>query len=258
MSSKLQYSIDAGIAEIVMTYPQRHNAFDAESSAELVALLDKARSEGARVVLLGAEHGVKVWSAGHDISELPPGGVEPDEWVNSMAEMANAVAAFPLPLIAVVEGGVWGGACELTVCVDLIVAAENSTFAITPAKLGVAYSSEGIARFLGALPSHIVKQMFLTAEPIDAKRAYELGLVNYLAADGPTAWQQAREVAAKIAQRAPLTLQAVKTDAHAIITPTPAQIAAGASTRRAAWTSDDYKEGIAAFKSRRPPTFQGK
>lgn len=258
MSERLQYSIEGHVAEIVMTYPQRHNAFDAESSRELIELLHRAKAEGARVILIGAQKGVKVWSAGHDITELPPGGVEPEQWVNSMAEMTAAIAEFPLPLIAVVEGGVWGGACELTVCVDLVVATKNSTFAITPAKLGVAYSAEGIARFLGALPSHIVKQLFLTADPIDAKRAYDLGLVNYLTEDGDEAWNTARQTAERIAQRAPLTLQAMKADAHAIIHPSAEQVAQGAHHRRAAWTSEDYQEGIAAFQARRSPEFQGK
>ena len=87
----------------------------------------------------------------------------------------DEVAAFPLPVIAAVAGGVWGGACELVMAADVVVAVETSTFAITPAKLGVAYSSAGVSRFLAALPVHIVKEMFFTATPLSAQRAYDLG-----------------------------------------------------------------------------------
>ncbi len=248
------------VRAISMTNSRKHNSFNAAMSADLVRLLEVARHDGTRVVLLRAEPGVKVWSAGHDISDLPTGDEDPLNWTNTLAEMADAVAGFPLPLIAVVEGGVWGGACELVMSADLVVAHIDSTFAITPAKLGVAYSSGGVSRFMAALPSHIVKEMFFTAEPISANRAHELGVVNRLAADEPELSTQAWELAERIAQRAPLTLRSIKAEARAVSEPTYAAGTAEElkSLRDAAWTSEDYQEGVQAFRQRRPPEFRGR
>jgi methylmalonyl-CoA decarboxylase len=248
------------VRSITMTNAGKHNSFNAVMSADLIELLNAAVTEGIRVVLLRAEPGVKVWSAGHDISELPTGDDDPLEWTNTLAQMADAVAAFPLPLIAIVEGGVWGGACELTMCADLVVAHRDSTFAITPAKLGVAYSSGGVSRFLAALPSHIVKEMFFTAEPISATRAYQLGVVNRLAQDGDELTKIGWELGEKIASRAPLTLRSVKAEAGAIAEPTHTgeQAARLRQLRDAAWMSDDYQEGVEAFHQRRAPSFQGR
>jgi len=248
------------VRAITMANAGKHNSFNAVMSADLIGLLDTAVDDGIRVVLLRAEPGVKVWSAGHDISELPIGDDDPLEWTNTLAQMADAVAAFPLPLIAVVEGGVWGGACELTMSADLVVAHRDSTFAITPAKLGVAYSSGGVSRFLAALPSHIVKEMFFTAEPISATRAYDLGVVNRIAHDSDDLTTIGWELGEKIASRAPLTLRSVKAEAQAISEPTHTSEQASRlkELRDSAWVSEDYREGVSAFRDRRTPRFSGR
>jgi len=248
------------VRAITMVNSAKHNSFNALMSADLIELLNASIADGIRVVLFRAEPGVRVWSAGHDISELPTGDDDPLAWTNTLAQMADAVAAFPLPLIAMVEGGVWGGACELTMSADLVVAHRDSTFAITPAKLGVAYSSGGVSRFLAALPSHVVKEMFYTAEPISAPRAYELGAVNRLADDGEELTEIGWDLAEKIAARAPLTLRSIKAEAGVISEPihTSDQAAWLQEHRDAAWSSTDYQEGVAAFHQRRTPRFEGR
>lgn len=247
------------VTEVTMQNTAKHNSFNAAMSDELVAVLGAADSDGARAVILRAEPGVKVWSAGHDISELPTGDDDPLAWKNTLAAMMEEVAACPIPLIAAVEGGVWGGACELVMAADIVVALESTTFAITPAKLGVAYSSAGISRFLAALPVHIVKEMFFTANPITAQRAYDLGLVNHLVTTVVELDASAWQLAEQIAQRAPLTLRSAKAEMAAITLPThaPQEAQDLATLRSAAWASQDYQEGIAAFSERRAPNFTG-
>lgn len=237
----------------------KHNSFNAAMSDELVESLRIAESDGTRVVILRAEAGVKVWSAGHDISELPTGDDDPLQWKNTLAEMMEHVAAFPVPLIAAVEGGVWGGACELVMAADIVVALQTSTFAITPAKLGVAYSSAGISRFLAALPVHVVKEMFFTAAPLTASRAHELGVVNHLVPDVDALDVLSWQLANQIAERAPLTLRSAKAEIAAITLPahTAQQSKELQEMRDAAWASQDYQEGIAAFGERRAPRFNG-
>jgi len=67
-----------------------------------------------------------------------------------------------------IEGSVWGGACDLAMTCDQLVGANSATFAITPVKIGLPYNAAGLTHFLGVLPLHIVKAMLLTAEPISA------------------------------------------------------------------------------------------
>lgn len=248
------------VAEVVMANTAKHNSFSAAMCQEFVAALRHCVDSGARAIIVRAESGVKVWSAGHDISELPTGEQDPLAWDNTLAAMMDDVAAIPVPLIAAVEGGVWGGGCELAVACDLIVAMRSSTFAITPAKLGVAYRTSGVAHFLAALPVHIVNEMFFTAEPITCERAYQLGMVNRVVDSEPELTRVSRELAATISSRAPLTVRSTKAEIRAVagVQASTPQAEHRAQLFDAAWTSADYQEGVQAFKERRTPEFKGK
>ncbi|MEI8084297.1 MAG: enoyl-CoA hydratase-related protein, partial [Actinomycetes bacterium] len=164
---------DGQIVELTMRNTARANAISAQFAQELVAQLQRAVGAGARVLILRAEPGVRTWCAGHDIQELPSDPSDQISWTNSLETLVSGVRSVPIPIIAAVEGGVWGGGCELVMTADLVIACRNSTFAVTPTRLGVPYAATGLNRFLAALPIHVVNEMFLTANPIDAQRAYE-------------------------------------------------------------------------------------
>jgi len=86
---------------------------------------------------------------------------------------------YPGPVIAMVEGSVWGGATETVLACDLIVAAETATFAVTPAKLGLPYNVGGMLTFLNATSLRMAREMTFTAQPVDAARAERHGMINY-------------------------------------------------------------------------------
>ena len=87
-----------------------------------------------------------------------------------------------------VHGSVWGGACDLVLACDLVVADETASFAITPAKIGLPYNVVGMLNFMSHLPLAVVREMFFTADPIDARRAERIGLVNRLVP--PNNWRR--------------------------------------------------------------------
>ena len=238
--------------------PASRNRLTTPMLEEGRALLTKAVLDGVRVVILRAEPVKGVWSSGHDISEIP---LEAEEhvWANPLENFLEYYRRLPLATIAEVGGHVWGGACELVLSSDLIVAGEGVKMAITPAKLGVGSPPSGIARFLACLPAQGVARMFLTAEPITLSEAHRLGAVTELVAEGDDLGAAARVWADKIIGNAPLTIAATKaalaelSDAHL---PPDARHRVDETVARA-WTSRDLAEGVRAFTERRPPQFRG-
>ena len=131
---------DGDIGTIILDHPERRNALSRKLIDAIVETLQTFSHEGIRAVVLRARPSVKVWSAGHDVDELPEGGRDPLGWDDPLRNLVRAVEELPAPVIAMIEGGVWGGACEVAFACDLIIAAPTATFAVTPARLGVPYN----------------------------------------------------------------------------------------------------------------------
>ena len=252
-----QVADDGAIRVVTMTHPERRNALSHAMADELSSALEGAE---CRALILRAEPGSLTWSAGHDIDDLPTDGQDPLAWTSPVEHLVRAVRAAPFPVIAAVEGGAWGAACNLAFACDLIVATRAATFAITPARLGVPYHSDGVSQFLGAVPLNVAKEMFFTAQQIPADSPHLSGTVNILVEDSEALEAEARALAARIASLAPLSIRAIKaeinalTDARLLDSGTFERLTA---LRRAAWTSRDYAEGLAAFRERRTPEFLG-
>src|SRR5438876_861230 len=124
--------------------------------------------------------GLFIWDGRAAIGELPEGGRDPLGWDDPLRYFVRAIEECPAPVVAMIEGGVWGGACEVAFACDLIIAAPSATFAVTPARLGVPYNVTGMLTFLNACSLRIVKEMAFTAKPISAERAEGLGIINHM------------------------------------------------------------------------------
>src|SRR6185312_15357441 len=120
------------IGTITLNQPAKRNALSRALVEEFLAALTDFQKAGARAVIIRAAPDSKVWSAGHDISELPR-GQDPLLYSDPLERLLRAIKTFPAPVIAMVSGSVWGGGTDLALSCDLIIGDESSSFAITPA-----------------------------------------------------------------------------------------------------------------------------
>jgi methylmalonyl-CoA decarboxylase len=247
------------IGTVTLDYERRRNALSHALVEEIIAALRSFREAKVRVVILRAKPGAKVFSAGHDIGELPQRGRDPLGWNDPLRQLVREIENFPGPVIAMIEGGVWGGATETVFACDMIIAAETATFAVTPAKLGVPYNVGGMLTFLNATGLRMAKEMTFTAQPIDAARAERHGMINYVV---PVSELEpfTMRLADQIAANAPLSIAVAKEQlrilagAHPM---TPQGFERVQGLRRVVYDSEDYREGLRAFKEKRKPLFRG-
>ncbi len=247
------------IGTITLNQPAKRNALSEALVEELITALADFQKAGMRVVVLRAAHDAHVWSSGHDISELPQ-GKDPLPYSDPFERALRAVKTFPAPIIAMVHGSVWGVATDLVLSCDIAIGDETSSFAVTPANIGLAYNTAGLLRFMRRLPLNHVKEMFFTGMPVSAADAAEWGILNHLV---PATELESftYDLAQRIATKAPLVLSVVKeqlrilADASPITSDVFERIEA---LREAVYQSDDYLEGIRAFREKRPPVFTGR
>lgn len=251
--------IDGSLGTVTLNHG-KVNALSKRLIDDVCAALEQMRSESVQVVILRAGSGAKVFSAGHDVRELPTNGRDPLTYNDPLRQVVRSIENHPTPVIAMVEGSVWGGACELVMSCDLIVAAHNATFALTPARLGIPYNLSGTLNFLKVAGMHLVKEMVFTAQPVAAERLASSGVINHvIAVEQLESFTLA--LARRIVETSPLVHRIVKEELRVLAEAHPLNPEAYEriqSLRREVYDSSDYQEGIQAFLEKRKPVFQGK
>ena len=239
---------------LTINRPEARNAINRATAIALSDALDDCETNDDVwvVVLTGAD--TKAFSAGMDLKAFAAGEFPITEKGFGGLTQRN----FPKPLIAAANGSALAGGFEMMISCDMVVAAEHAVFGIPEASRGLVAGAGGLIRLPKRVPISVAYEMALTADPISAARAYELGLVNHVV-HGDVVLDVAIALAERIAKNAPL---AVRTSKDVM--------------RRAreldevdAWTindeafsmigrSADAMEGAVAFAEKREPNWQGK
>lgn len=250
------------VARLTISNPGNRNALDHEildAIAGTVPDLD----DGLEVRCLVVTGEEPVFSAGYDIGSIP------EETFSTEAEALvahpfhaalEAIAAFPWPTIAAINGHALGGGLEMAVTCDLRIAARGAKMGMPPARLGLVYGHTGIARFLEVVGPARTRELFLTGENFTAEEAEAFGLVNRVA-DDDSLEQESLALAATVAGNAPLSMRGNKRIIEALISgsgPNPSLERELVELREACFSSEDLREGITAFAEKRKPVWKGR
>jgi enoyl-CoA hydratase len=236
---------------IAMERPQKRNAIDRVMADELDAALNQLDDDAE--LWAGLLTGTKeIFCAG---SDLTSGG---DYVTERGGEYGLIRRQRSKPLIAAVEGKALGGGLEVVLACDLVVASTAAQFGLPEVTIGVIPTCAGLFRAPRALPLNVARQLILTGRPIDARRAYEIGLVNVLAEPG-SALDEAMRLAEDICANAPVSVQACLAALNRVVAHDD-QLGWDETTGAMATVmrSADALEGVAAFLEKRPPDWTGR
>ncbi len=254
MSEAVSYDHQGPVAWATINRPDSRNALSAEVRAGLWEVTHRFNDDDEARVLVITGTGERAFCAGGDLKEMADIRLEvpaPD----FLPQFGRNVDV-PKPTVAAVNGVAFAGGFLLSQMCDLCIAADHALFAITEAKVGRG------APWAVPLPDLIGRraalQLLLTAEPIDARRAYELGLVNKVVPYGALAATTQR-IAETIAANAPLSVLAAK---RMVMELSREPLSEAFEKSEAMWEgvykSEDALEGPAAFREKRAPAWKGR
>jgi enoyl-CoA hydratase/carnithine racemase len=249
----LKYRVEGPVAWIGLNRPEKRNALERGFYAELCACLERAEGDSVvRAVILYGEG--PCFSAGGDIASFGEiGGVgDRRAYMREAMSAFKAVESCSKPVIAAVHGYALGGGCELTIVSDVVIADETARFGMPEASVGLV-PGPGVARGLAQVNLHWMKLMVLGGEVLDAEEARLAGLVNRIVPAGQHL-DAAAELAGRMASKAPV---AQATGKRLLNSVAPEAYDYAAEMIALLQSTEDFAEGIAAFKAKRPPEFRG-
>jgi enoyl-CoA hydratase len=251
----LKYQIENNILLITLNRPEVLNALNRQVLEDLQAIFSEAKTNPSIKGIILTGSGQKAFAAGADISEI--------QSLDAAAALAfskrgqqifSEIENMPKPVIAAVNGFALGGGCELAMACHMRIAAENARFGQPEVNLGLIAGYGGTQRLTQLIGKTRAMELLLTASNLDANRAAELGLVNYVVTQDELIGK-ATEILHKIFSKSPVAIAETIAAVNHAGQETGYQHEAEGFSRAAA--SPDGKEGTQAFLEKREPKFKG-
>jgi enoyl-CoA hydratase/carnithine racemase len=245
-----------GVALLRINRPEARNALNMEVRRLLARhLTEMGEDDAIRCIVLTGND--KSFAAGADIKEMAGAGTI-EMMARGTHKLWRTIAACPKPVIAAVNGFALGGGCELAMTCDIIIAGEAAKFGQPEVKIGIIPGGGGTQRLTRAAGKYKALRYILTGDLFGAKEAFDMGLVSEIVPDVEVE-KRAIDMARQIAALSPLAIQQAK---EVVLRGMDAALDAGLALETKAiqllFSSQDQKEGMAAFIEKRKPKFQGK
>ena len=249
---------DGGLAIVTLNRPESLNALNAETADNIRKAAGILRDDDeVRVIIITGQG--KAFAAGADIKELKDAApVEAREWVRNLFDSFEALGRMPKPVIAAVNGMALGGGCELALACDFIIASDKAKFGVPEIKIGVFPGAGGMYRLAKAVGMRMAKELVFSGDPIDAKTAQHIGLVNrVIPADN--FMDEVKALARNIAEKSAIALKYAKQALNeGEGSADPDGVYRDIESLGLVFSTYDQKEGMAAFVEKRSPRFIGK
>jgi enoyl-CoA hydratase len=246
------------VAIITINRPDKRNALNIKTREEGATALDELRGDDRVRVVIITGAGDKAFVAGADISEFAGRTAITQREVMLGRSLFTAIDTFPKPVIAMINGYCLGGGCELALACDLRIASDTASFGQPEINLGIIPGGGGTQRLTRLVGEGKAMELILTGDIIDARTAYQIGLVNMVV---PAAELEAKtmEIANRIAEKSPIALRLAK---EAIKTASRSLLDEGLRREidlfALCFSTEDKEEGVRAFLEKRKPDFKGR
>ncbi len=252
----VETEVHGNVLVIKINRPEARNAVNGDVAQGIEAGIDQLEADDS--LWVGVLTGTReFFCAGADLKLINSG--KPGEMMTPKGGFAGIVTRQRTkPIIAAVEGPALAGGLEIVLSCDLLVASKASRFGIPEVKRSLVAAAGGVFRLPRVLPHNVALELALTGDPIDAERAYQLGLVNELAEPG-TAIEVALGLAERISACAPVAVQKTRALIHEL-----ADADDETGLRRSnevmfeLMNTEDFSEGLTAFIEKRPPAWKGR
>jgi enoyl-CoA hydratase len=254
MTDELLYEQRDGIGHITLNRPQARNALTFPMYERLAEIAAAPGDSVRALVITGA--GEKAFAAGTDINQFKSfsGAEDAMAYEARIDRVLGTIERCPVPTVAAIAGACTGGGAAIAAACDIRIAAANARFGFPIARtLGNCLSMSNIAR-LNALvgPARVIEMIF-TARLFTAEEALSVGLVTEVLPDHPALTARAADLATLLAGHAPLTMRATREALRRLRDNLPPD----EDLIRLCYTSQDFKEGMDAFLTKRTPVWSG-